>query len=44
MATLAAVTNIPALGLLGEDGKLEHGTEPFRRWFAGQGRAVQAVP
>ncbi|HUA05990.1 MAG TPA: PAS domain-containing protein [Solirubrobacteraceae bacterium] len=34
MATLAAVTNMPALGLLGEDGRLEHSTEPFRRWFA----------
>jgi PAS domain S-box-containing protein len=33
MATLAAVTNIPALGLLGEDGKLERATEPFRRWY-----------
>src|SRR6185312_15898691 len=34
MATLAAVTNIPALGLVGEDGKLERATEPFRRWYA----------
>ena len=33
MATLAAVTNMPALGLLGEDGRLEHSTEPFRRWY-----------
>ncbi|HET6866488.1 MAG TPA: PAS domain-containing protein [Solirubrobacteraceae bacterium] len=33
MATLAAVTNIPALGLVGEDGKLERATEPFRRWY-----------
>ncbi len=33
MATLAAVTNLPALGLLGEDGGLEHSTEPFRRWY-----------
>jgi PAS domain-containing protein len=33
MATLAAVTNIPALALLGEDGKLERSTEPFRRWY-----------
>jgi PAS domain-containing protein len=34
MATLAAVTNIPALALLGEDGGLERSTEPFRRWYA----------
>jgi PAS domain-containing protein len=34
MATLAAVTNIPALALLGEDGSLERATEPFRRWYA----------
>jgi PAS domain-containing protein len=33
MATLAAVTNIPALALLGEDGSLERSTEPFRRWY-----------
>jgi PAS domain S-box-containing protein len=33
MATLAAVTNMPALGLLGEDGRLEQSTEPFRRWY-----------
>ena len=33
MATLAAVTNMPVLGLLGEDGGLEHSTEPFRRWY-----------
>ncbi len=33
MATLAAATNLPALGLLGEDGRLEHSTEPFRRWY-----------
>ena len=33
MATLAAVTNMPALGLLGEDGRLERSTEPFRRWY-----------
>ncbi|HTP20256.1 MAG TPA: PAS domain-containing protein [Solirubrobacteraceae bacterium] len=33
MATLAAVTNMPALALLGEDGKLEQSTEPFRRWY-----------
>ena len=33
MATLSAVTNMPALALLGEDGRLEQGTEPFRRWY-----------
>src|SRR5947209_6610106 len=33
MATLAAVTNMPALALLGEDGRLERSTEPFRRWY-----------
>ncbi|MGP0036486.1 MAG: PAS domain-containing protein [Solirubrobacteraceae bacterium] len=36
MATLAAVTNMPALALLGEDGKLERSTEPFRRWYEGK--------
>ncbi len=36
MATLAAVTNMPALALLGEDGKLQRSTEPFRRWYAGK--------
>ena len=34
MATLAAVTSMPAYGLLGEDGRLERSTEPFRRWYA----------
>jgi PAS domain-containing protein len=33
MATLAAVTNIPALGLVAEDGSLERSTESFRRWY-----------
>jgi PAS domain-containing protein len=33
MATLAAVTNMPALALLGEEGRLEQSTEPFRRWY-----------
>ena len=33
MATLAAVTNMPALGLLSEDGRLEQSTEPFRGWY-----------
>ena len=44
MATLAAVTNIPALALLGEDGKLEHGTEPFRRWFADKEELCKQSP
>ena len=34
MATLAAVTNMPALALLGEDGRLEQSTEAFRRWYS----------
>ena len=34
MATLAAVAHMPALGLVGEDGRLERSTEPFRRWYA----------
>ena len=33
MATLAAVTNIPALGLVAEDGSLVRCTESFRRWY-----------
>jgi PAS domain-containing protein len=33
MATLAAVTNIPALGLVAEDGSLARSTESFRRWY-----------
>ena len=33
MATLAAVTNMPALALLGEEGRLEQSTELFRRWY-----------
>ena len=36
MATLAAVTNMPALALLREDGVLERSTEPFRRWYEGK--------
>lgn len=36
MATLAAVTNMPALALLREDGSLERSTEPFRRWYEGK--------
>jgi hypothetical protein len=44
MATLAGVTNIPALALLGEDGKLEHGTEPCRRWFADKEELCKQSP
>jgi PAS domain-containing protein/predicted nucleic acid-binding Zn-ribbon protein len=33
MATLAAVTNMPALALLGEEGRLKQSTEAFRRWY-----------
>jgi PAS domain-containing protein/predicted nucleic acid-binding Zn-ribbon protein len=33
MATLAAVTHMPALALVGEEGKLEQSTEPFRQWY-----------
>jgi PAS domain S-box-containing protein len=33
MATLAAVTNMPALALIGEDGRLERSTDRFRRWY-----------
>ena len=36
MATLAAVTNLPALALLRQDGVLERSTEPFRRWYDGK--------
>ena len=36
MATLAAVTNMPALALIGEDGRLERSTDPFRRWYDGK--------
>jgi PAS domain S-box-containing protein len=42
MATLAAVTNMPALALLGEDGKLEQSTEPFRRWYTGKEELCKA--
>ncbi len=44
MATLAAVTNIPALGLVGEDGCLERGTDPFRRWYADKEELCRASP
>ncbi|MBV9606747.1 MAG: PAS domain-containing protein [Solirubrobacterales bacterium] len=44
MATLAAVTNIPALALLGEDGNLERSTEVFRRWYADNEAACRESP
>jgi len=44
MATLAAVTNMPALGLLGDDGRLEHGTEPFRRWYTDTEELLKQSP
>ena len=44
MATLAAVTNLPALGLVGEGGKLERSTEPFRRWYEDKQELVQSAP
>ncbi len=44
MATLAAVTNVPALALLGEGGKLEQSTEPFRRWYAGKEELCKESP
>jgi PAS domain-containing protein/predicted nucleic acid-binding Zn-ribbon protein len=44
MATLAAITNMPALALLSEDGKLERSTEPFRRWYEGkEGLCLQSA-
>jgi len=44
MATLAAVTNMPALGLLGEDGRLEHSTESFRRWYKDREELLKQSP
>ncbi|MBV9802270.1 MAG: PAS domain-containing protein, partial [Solirubrobacterales bacterium] len=44
MATIAAVTNIPAFGLLAEDGSLERATEPFRRWFADKQQLCRQSP
>ncbi len=44
MATISAVGNMPALGLLSEEGKLEHSTEPFRRWHAGKEDLLGAAP
>src|SRR5690242_6822496 len=44
MATLAAVTHLPALGLLGEDGRLERSTDPFRRWYDGKEELCLSAP
>jgi PAS domain-containing protein len=44
MATLAAVTNTPALPLIGEDGTLERSTEPFRRWYEGKEELCLSSP
>ena len=44
MATLAAATNMPALGLLGEDGRLEHSTEAFRRWYKDREELLKQSP
>ncbi len=44
MATLAAVTYLPALALLDEDGKLEHSSEPFRRWYADREELCKQSP
>ena len=44
MATLAAVTHMPALALIGEDGRLERGTEPFRRWYEGKEELCLSSP
>ncbi len=44
MATLAAVINMPALALLGEDGKLEQSTEPFRRWYKDKDELCKQSP
>jgi PAS domain-containing protein len=44
MATLSAVANIPALGLLSEEGELEHTTEPFRRWYADKEDLCRSSP
>jgi PAS domain-containing protein/predicted nucleic acid-binding Zn-ribbon protein len=44
MATLAAVTNMPALALIGEDGRLERSTEPFRRWYEGKEELCLSSP
>jgi PAS domain-containing protein len=44
MATIAAITNMPALALLGEDGTLERSTEPFRRWYEGKEELCRQSP
>ncbi len=44
MATLAAVTNMPALALIGEDGRLERSTDPFRRWYDGKEELCPTSP
>ncbi len=44
MATLAAVTHMPAIGLLGEDGRLERSTESFRRWYADKAELALQAP
>ncbi len=44
MATLAAVTNIPALGLVAEDGRLERSTDSFRRWYADKEELCRESP
>jgi PAS domain-containing protein len=44
MATLAAVTNMPALALLSEDGRLQRSTEPFRRWYEGNEELCLQAP
>ncbi len=44
MATLAAVTNLPALALLDEDGRLEHSSEPFRCWYADREELCKQSP
>jgi PAS domain-containing protein/predicted nucleic acid-binding Zn-ribbon protein len=44
MATLAAVTNMPALALIGEDGRLERSTDPFRRWYEGKAELFLSSP
>ena len=44
MATLAAATNMPALALLGEDGRLEQSTEAFRRWYRDNEELCKQAP
>ncbi len=35
---------MPALALLGEDGKLEQSSEPFRRWYADKEELCKQSP